>query len=317
MSKKKYLKLLLATLFLFVGMELILRTAFGFCDTVLFQESNNYEYIAQPNQSRHRFGRHITYNSHSMRSDEIDPSAIKILCFGDSVINGGVLTDRDSLATALLSVKLSSAYNKNIQFLNISAGSWGPDNCFAYLREKGDFGAKLMLLFVNSHDAYDNMAFEKIVDVHQNYPSHQHLSAIYELWDRYLYPRLMRFLEEDSPSTEGLGINKKEEMKQFNPGFRNFIAYSKQQGIPLIVYLHAGKDELQQGSYNEQGQEIIRLLKDNNVQVMTDLNSGLEASDFRDGIHLNEKGQKNIVDNVLNVLKTKQFEFFISRQEQF
>ncbi|WP_282162211.1 hypothetical protein [Ulvibacterium marinum] len=312
---KKHLKFLTVAIVIVFSIEFLLRAAFGFCDTVLFKESKNYEYIVQPNQVRHRFGRHVAYNSHSMRSEEIDSAAIKILCFGDSVINGGVLTDQDSLATTLLSTEVSQAFDKNVQFLNISAGSWGPDNCFAYLKENGNFSAKLILLFVNSHDAYDNMTFEKVVDVHRNYPSHQHLSAIYELWNRYLYPRLMKFTKDDNSSTDGLGINKKKKMSQFNPGFRNFIAYSKRQAIPLMVYLHAGKDELQQGSYNEQGQEIIKLLKNTNIPVLKDLNLGLEASDFRDGIHLNEKGQKNITGNIFNALKDRQFDFLVDRQK--
>lgn len=37
--------------------------------------------------------------------------------------------------------------------LNISAGSWGPDNCAAYLKHYGLFGAKAMSLLVSSHDA--------------------------------------------------------------------------------------------------------------------------------------------------------------------
>ena len=128
------------------------------------QQSVKYEYIAKPNQERFRFRNAINYNSLSMRSDEINSDAVIILGFGDSVLNGGVLTSNEDLATTLLSKYLTKKMNKPVQFLNISAGSWGPDNCFAYLLEKGDFNAKSIYLFVSSHDAYDIMNFEQIID---------------------------------------------------------------------------------------------------------------------------------------------------------
>lgn len=309
MKNKKYFRFLLFGLLFLVIAELVLRFFFGFCDTVLMQESSTFEYIPQPNQSRYRFGRDIVYNSLSMRSEELDSSAVKILCFGDSVINGGVLTDQDSLATMILDNRISNLYAQKVQFLNISAGSWGPDNGFAYLKEYGNFGAKLILLFVSSHDAYDTMNFEKVVDNHKSFPSHQYFSAIYELLDRYLIPRLIP-TKDDSTSTDELGINKKKEESTFNPGFKQFIEYSKQQHIPLIVYLHAEKSELKSSRYNEQGQEIMELLNANSIPLLTDLNSGLEVSDYRDKIHLNEKGQRNIVSNVFNMIEAKQFAFF-------
>ena len=152
-------------------LEVFLRQYFGFCNTVLIREDADFEYIAQPNQDRFRFRNHIKYNSFSMRSEAVDSAAVLILGFGDSVINGGVLTDQDSLATTILSDSLTKIHRNKIQFLNVSAGSWGPDNCFAYLKKYGDFGAKSIYLFVSSHDAYDNMNFEKIVDVSESLPS--------------------------------------------------------------------------------------------------------------------------------------------------
>lgn len=313
MLSNKYLKYLIFAVLFFAAVELVLRTAFGFCDTVLMQESKNYEYIAQPNQSRYRFGSHIAYNSLSMRSSEVDTTATKILCFGDSVINGGVLTDQDSLATTILSNKISERYNKNIQFLNVSAGSWGPDNCYAYLKEKGNFDAKLILLFVNSHDAYDNMEFDKVVDSLPSFPSHQYALASYELFDRYLSPRIKHLLKKkEKESLDNLGINKRKNESEFNTGFKNFIAYCNQNNIPFLVYLHAEKGEKEKGVYNSQGQHILDYLNKNNVKLITDIDSGLEDSDYNDIIHLSEKGQKTIVANVSKSLEALQFSFLLN-----
>ena len=149
---------------------------------VLFQEDNAIEYIPAPNQHSVRFGNKIAYNEYSMRSLPIDADdRCIVLGFGDSVLNGGTLTDQDSIATTIVEKQLQRT-NESIRFLNISAGSWGPDNCAAYLNKFGSFNAKMIILFVSSHDAYDNMTFEKTVGVHKSYPKEQYHLAFLNFW---------------------------------------------------------------------------------------------------------------------------------------
>ena len=139
--------------------EAVLRLGFGFCDALLYQPSDKYEYIAQPNQERHRFGVRLRTNSYSQRSEEPDSTKTIVLGLGDSILFGGGWMDHDSLATTLFSDETG------MQMLNISSGSWGPDNCVAYLKEKGTFGARAMVLVCSSHDAYDAMSFAPVVGV--------------------------------------------------------------------------------------------------------------------------------------------------------
>jgi hypothetical protein len=240
--QKKNLLVLGVFIFCLFAIEIFLRQYYGFCNTVLIREDSSFEYIAQPNQKRFRFRNNVNYNSMSMRSDEIDTAACVILGFGDSVINGGVLTDQDSLATTILSYRLSKLFNQKIQFLNISAGSWGPDNCYAYLKQYGDFGAKAIFLFVSSHDAYDNMDFQKIVDVSESFPSKQYSSAVFELIDKYLIHRMKSFLQIELSDINNLGINKKKQGNSFNSGFASVQSYSKIKNIPLIIVLHADRE---------------------------------------------------------------------------
>ena len=286
-----------------ICLEIILRMYFGFCDTVLVREDSEFEYIAQPNQKRFRFRNHAIYNSFSMRSEEVDTSSIKILGFGDSIINGGVLTDQDSLATTILSDTLSKIYGTKIQFLNISAGSWGPDNCYAYLKKYGDFGAKSIFLFFSSHDAYDNMNFEKIVDNHSSFKSKQYSIALYELVNRYLVNKIKSKLKKKRTQSDNLGINKKKDNTLFNTGFSSFLDYSKSKNIPVTIYLHADTKELKLESYNEQGQEIIKFANDNNIPIILDLENGLKLSDFRDYIHLNSNGQRKLANTITHYIK--------------
>lgn len=152
----------------------------------LYAASDKYEYMALPNQSGVRLGNRYYYNDFSMRSDEVKPHKKHILGLGDSVIYGGVQTNQDSLTTSLFSVETG------MQMLNISAGSWGPDNCAAYLKEKGMFDAKGIFLLVSSHDAHDNMDFMPVVGVHPSYPDKQYFCAMAEVLCRYIYPRYIK-----------------------------------------------------------------------------------------------------------------------------
>lgn len=275
-----------------VGAEVFLRS-YGFCDAVLYREDPDFEYIANPNQARFRYGNHIRYNSNSMRSEEVDTTAYIIIGFGDSILNGGQQTDNDALATTILSDTLSKIQGRKVQFLNVSEKSWGPDNSFEYLRKYGRFGAHAIYLFVSSHDAHDIMTFDKVVDVVKDYPSKQYPLALFELSDRYILPKLL-----GTPENENLQINEKEN-GVLNEGFMSFLSYSKDQNIPLTIYLHAEAKEVEAGSYNEDGQEIIQFAKDNDVPLILDMENGMSISDFRDYIHINPAGQKKMAEIVV------------------
>ena len=304
MKKRKFLKYsALIIVFLLVITELSLRFFWGFCDAVLMKEDMASEYIAQPNQERVRFGKHIKYNEYSMRSDSVKKSSIKILGFGDSVINGGTLTDQDSLATTKLSKSLSTYYDEDVQVLNISAGSWGPDNCAAYLNKYGDFNARLILLVVSSHDAYDNMDFEKIVGVNPSFPDKQYMFAIVELMDRYVLPR---FIKQDY--SHELGINKKGLSTGFNSGFEKILAHAQQRNIPFMIYLHPEIGEVRTKKYSDQGQEIIRFAQKNNITLVKELDNGISESDYRDDIHLNDAGQQKMFSILNREIKKIKFQ---------
>lgn len=298
---KVRLLIVVALLFLILC-EVILREGWGFCDTVLMQESERYEYIAQPNQDRMRFRHHVIYNSLSMRSSEPQKGSVRILGLGDSVINGGVLTDQDSLATTLLSSALSDTLHQEVQILNISAGSWGPDNCNAYLEEKGYFDAKVMLLVVSSHDAYDNMDFKPTVGVHVSFPSKQYISAIVELFDRYLIPKVKDWFHEKTLNQQLADFEEehgiKKDGKCFNPGFAALKQKADSLQIPMIIYLHAERSEWKDKKYNLQGQKIIEFAQQENILIIKDLDADINENWYRenDNIHLSQYGQHQMAE---------------------
>jgi hypothetical protein len=303
MFKKKILFVSIIFFIAIILLELTLRYKYHLCDMILYSESNNYEYIFKPNQSNIFLNNKISYNSYSMRSPEVDTTCEIYLGFGDSIINGGNPTDQDSLATSILTNSLSKKYNKKIQFLNISCGSWGPDNCYAYFKEKINFKFKKIILFVSSHDSFDNMDFRKVVGVNPNYPNKQSYSAIYVLFDRYIIPRLLNYFSIKSKENdiENLVINKKKSNSVFNTGFQHFLEYSTNQHIPFLIYLHADVQELQNQKYNQQGQLIINFCKKNNIDLIKDINY-IKNDSYRDGLHINNKGQKLLASLTLKNL---------------
>lgn len=295
---------LLGIFLIVILLEIILRYVFGFCDAVLYQSSPAYEYIAQPNQHRYRFFSHIDYNSYSQRSEEPDSTKTIVLGLGDSVIFGGTMLDQDSIATTLFSKETG------MQMLNISSGSWGPDNCAAYLKEKGTFGAEAMVLVCSSHDAFDVMSHIPVVGIYPNYPDKQYKLAIWEVIDRYLMPRIKvyfrgkQLLDPDAQVVEKVksdeGVAKK--ALNFDPGFDQLLLISEEKHIPFFIYLHPEVSEIMNRKYKEGGLMIMEWAKTHHVKLMDGLNEGVTVDMYRDVIHLNEKGQRNLANSLKKMI---------------
>ena len=275
-------------------LEISLRIA-GFGQMPLYAVSDEWEYMTSPNQSFYRRGNRFYINAYGMRCDEVDTTKRHILGLGDSVIFGGGQTDQDSLATSLITKETG------IQMLNISAGSWGPDNCVAFLRHYGLFNAEAMVLIVSSHDAHDNIKHEPVVGFHPGYPSKQFCCATVEVFCRFINPFLYSEKDPDQKVLSESGIRK--DGKPFNPGFDQLKQMSDSAHIPMVVYLHAEQTELAVGKYNDQGDEIIAWCAANNVPIIKDLDHDLTVSDFRDNIHLSVHGQRNMANHIKRYIK--------------
>lgn len=301
---KKWITISVSLLVLFVFVEIILRYVFGFCDAVLYQSSPAYEYIAQPNQHRYRFFSHIDYNSYSQRSEEPDSTKTIVLGLGDSVILGGTMLDQDSVATTLFSKETG------MQMLNISSGSWGPDNCAAYLKEKGTFGAKAMVLVCSSHDAFDVMSHIPVVGIYPNYPDKQYKLAIWEVIDRYLMPRIKvyfrgkQLLDPDAQVVEKVKSDEGVANKalNFDPGFDQLLQISDEKHILFFIYLHPEVGEVMSRKYKEGGLMIMEWAKTHHIKLIDGLNEGVTVDMYRDVIHLNEKGQRNLANSLKKMI---------------
>ena len=304
--------------------EAVLRFKYGFCDAPLYISDPDFEYIYAPNQDVKRFGNVVRTNSFSMRSEPLSSAdSVVILLVGDSVVNGGSLTDQDSLASGFLEKRLSAKLNKPVRVLNISAGSWGPDNIAAYLKKFGLFKAKLICLVTSSHDAHDIMGHETIVGIDPNMPDKQYKLALIEVWERYkyLYPFYVDYYSKkvlffstqkeldpvaQKPKTDTLATEKpvdtgiRKDGVGFNPGYKELVDMAKENNIPFFIYLHPETSEVDSGRFNDQGNEIIAFAKENNVRLINEFGFGISTRLYRkmDVIHFNNEGQVFLANNL-------------------
>jgi hypothetical protein len=271
---------------------------FGLCDYPLYTESRNYEYIHAPNQKHKIYGNNFATNSWSMRSKPLDlqSDTTVILLIGDSVINGGNLTDQDSLASTLLEEWLSQCAKRTIRVLNISAGSWGPDNAAAYLKEQGTFDADAMVLVCSSHDAYDNMTFTEVVGKHPQFPKSQAYFAWEKLWERG-WQHLQQYFRKSTKLTEAPAHD-----PPFNTGFASLQFIASKNGIPLVLFLHPSLQELKTNKMAIMAAPIVQFCDTENISLTKGLEVGADQSHYRDQIHYTEKGQRFLAETLFPVL---------------
>ncbi len=163
-----------------------------------------------------------------------------------------------------------------------------------------------MILVVSSHDAHDNMDFTPIVGVSPTHPDKQYSLALIEITQRYLLPKITNFikpsptLDPDQKVLEGIVKNGKE----FNPGFDQLLNIAKKNNITMMIYLHPELVELDEQKYNSQGQEIINWSHKNNIKIISGLDRENKIN-FRDNIHLNQIGQKQLAKELLDIISSQ------------
>ncbi len=298
-----FIIILIIIIFIFEG---VLRFIFHLNQEVLYDESKDYEYLYQPNQNIKRFGNTFITNTHAMRNGALRKDAKKILFFGDSVLTGGIMSSHEDLATTLLQINVEKVLDEKIDILNIASPSWGVDNAFSYLKKHGDFNASTIVLFYSSHDAYDTMTFHKIVGKHPRYPTIQPCCALHSVYRRYIAPHLRNWFK--SQSTDKNALLQITTASLFSTGWKDFITYCKTHKIPLIVVLHPTVNEIQAGSYNKNGLEIIELLQKHQVEYIKELDFKPLSSYYREdgmGIHYNNKGQKFLFELLKPIILDK------------
>jgi len=191
---------------LWAAIEVLLRVLLGFGNPLIYIADAECGYLLAPNQRVRRLGNRIEINEYSMRTGAIAPSptpeTLRVLLLGDSVANGGWWTHQTDTISEIMArllrlqlqhlasdPQLGSQVNySNFEVLNCSANSWGPRNQLAYAKRFGVFGAKALVLLLNTDDLFASAPCALVVGRDQSYPDRKPRSATLELLSRYLLP---------------------------------------------------------------------------------------------------------------------------------
>ncbi|MFI5203391.1 MAG: hypothetical protein ACHQF2_02755 [Flavobacteriales bacterium] len=288
---------------LLLGLQLVARFVMGLGELPVYIQSDVYEYVYAPGQDIWRFHNRIITNSIGLRSGEPKKSdAVRILKIGDSVINGGPHVDQDNLSTTILEKSLTGEFKQPVRVFNVSAQSWGPDNAFAFMKAHGDFDAKIFVLVFSSHDLHDNMHFKKVVGEHRAWPASQPWCALTDGLNRYFIPIVKGWFGAKTEEYDYLlGFND----SIINPGWQQFIEYTRNKGVKLIMYHHATLTELKNKSYDKYGIQLEEMLQKDSVEVIQGITAISDRICYRDDIHLNEKGHAQLAAVLNSVLKAE------------
>ena len=284
--------------------ELFARYYLGLGDPPIAMGDAEIDYIFAPNQDCNRFGNRIVYNDASMRCDfdvlTTRPSC-RIFIVGDSVVNGGVLTDHNDLATTILQSRLEKTRN-NIHVCNVSTGSWGPGNYAAYFRKYRELvdTNDVLVLEVNSHDLWEDDPTKtagRNVGKDTALPDRKPWCALWDGFDRYLIPRIRRLLGKSQ-------VNTKVDVPKWQTDAENEVAKYNLRMLDDVfklpfekkyILIHRSRQESKEHSETS-GESRFRKFADERAIPIIEL--VLEESDYRDKIHLSSSGQRKMADAI-------------------
>ncbi|WP_028323988.1 hypothetical protein [Desulfatirhabdium butyrativorans] len=284
-----------------IASEFIIRWFFRLDCHPLYSPHATIEYLLQPSQNIVCDGKIFQTNRWSMRSPDFEnakpPGEIRLLVFGDSVVNGTVLDQRE-LATSLLTIDLTQRFRKPVIIGNISAASWGIPNYLAYEKEYGLFNADAVVLVFSSHDIYDVPTFDPLSPINQPQTRRQFLLP-------HFIKKLFGWLQDNGLQLyQPLYYKDSEKLKAICvKALEDFYTDLRKQGIPLLLVFHYQKDELA----SEQDNAFIEWANANGVTVVSDrqaLAAALRTSQnpYMDIIHLNAIGQGLLEQVILSGL---------------
>ena len=291
--------------------ELFARFNLGLGDPPILAPDSDIDYIFAPNQRCNRFGSRIVYNNCSMRCDfdcvvGESPDRKRIFVVGDSVVNGGSLTDHKNLATTIMQEKLDPSRSK-IQVCNVSAGSWGPGNYIAYFRRyQALVGTNdVLVVELNSHDLWeDDPRLTGGANVGKDIacPNRKPCCALSDGFRRYFMPRLRRSLGMAVINTKVDVPRWEKDVHSASAEF-NLAALTALYELPVCkryLLVHRTREETK-NDVESVGETAFRNFAASKGIPIIDLKLN-DKDDFRDEIHLNESGQLKMASAIGNAL---------------
>ncbi|MCT7968079.1 SGNH/GDSL hydrolase family protein [Laspinema sp. D1] len=291
---------------LFIAVEVALRLLFGFGNPPLYIPDEKIGYLLAPNQKLRRFGNRFEINQYSMRSAAVTPTSDtpRVLLLGDSVANGGWWTDQAQTISAFMQQQLPERLPGNspqIEVLNASANSWGPRNERAYLEKFGTFGAKAVVLLINTDDLFGTQPSSIQVGRDRNYPDKKPPFAWVEIVSRYLLPApTVPKLPEEKGDRVGLNLEAIQQIQQI---------VTQNQGQFLLAITPLLRELGESGPRDYEIKARQRLQKFTQQHQITYLDfldpfNAVEepASLYRDHIHLSPSGNELVTREITEAL---------------
>lgn len=287
----------------FIIAECSLRSYVGLGNPPLFQSDPTIEYLYRPNQDVLRFGNQVYINKYSMRSDEFERgkqgSEFRVLCLGDSILDGGALLDQSELATVKLKEMLLAEFTDPVVIANASAKSWGPGNWLAYVEEYGVFDADVVVLVISSHDANDNPTFAALNP--NTHPTQRPVSALSEMVCRYLPRYLPKGLFGKSVKPAGSTMTVEEGSDIALSALAELVRLIQAQSCQFVVVAHETKKELGRGKKSRGGLLIEDFFAKQGIEVIDastyyKRNGRSGSALYQDPIHLNATGQAELAN---------------------
>jgi hypothetical protein len=243
-------------------LEVCLRIFFGLGSPPLVYASPKFGYAFVPNQSLKRFGHPISYNEQGLRSPAIRPltgSSYRVLCVGGSVTNGGALMDQKDTYPYQLEAILKSK-GQDVQVLNASGVGWDFLNEYGFLQDKGLFDAKVLVVEVGTRQLFQLSTETSIVGLDPNLPDRNPSTAIGEVLERYVMPRVRRRLGSSSPQIQVGWTSDALTDENYHRGLETLtqiVALASRSGVKPILLLIPDRDEASPGRYRRDYQSDL------------------------------------------------------------
>jgi hypothetical protein len=283
---------------LLVVAEISLR-AIGMGNPVRYAYDKDCGYLPAPSQHARRFFAQNDINSFSMRAREIsarkDPNTFRVLFLGDSVTYGTTYIDQKRIFTGILEERLPRVMNKKVEVLNVSAGGWGVGNEVGYLLSRGTFEADLVVMVLNTSDPVQGDS--KLTPGDQNYPTDAPATALGELVNRYVLPRISsRFIVKADAGSQAYAGDTLEGAVHVNERLtaaRNF-AHANGAGFAL-AYVPFRHEESKQNVYVQAHTQFAAFCDSQKIPLLDmteEICSFPESVTHMDGAHLRPEGHQ-------------------------
>ena len=304
---KVFLMTIALSLLALALVEWVLRLRFGFGNPLLYVGDPDIGYLIAPNQSVVRNGNAIRINPFSMRSEPFEsqksPGEIRLFFIGDSVVNGGWWTPQEYIISEQVKRELQKA-GTPISVLNASANSWSPRSELAYLQRFGTFDASTVVLVINTDDLFATAPTSLVVGHHPNYPDRKPVAAIVEIVNREWLSR-----QPTSPALQAVYDETGDRVGKALDAIAKIhaIAQANQATFLLVMTPLLREVETAPRDYEITARKRLgELLLSNQIQSIDMLpifkTNGNPKSLYHDHIHLNQRGNQQVSDRVLQWL---------------